>query len=163
MYARTPLTNGQLQQDKMVPSKGLTASPTIPIAYPAATPANPTDRPDPRCMKLLVTRYTTLTSTLFDAKYCCGYLGYVRVKTGILSRRGIHRSSDEHCDDQTIYCNDTRHDYRNQRLLPVSILRVVLWCSVPCLHNQIRSVCAHSSNPNSRLGCPVSCAHTCVL
>ena len=51
MYDRTPWTHQPI--DSITYTEALTMSPTIPIAYPAASPDNPTDKPAPRCMKPL--------------------------------------------------------------------------------------------------------------
>jgi hypothetical protein len=42
------------KSETSIVAKSLTASPTMPIVYPAATPARPTDNPDARCMNPLV-------------------------------------------------------------------------------------------------------------
>jgi hypothetical protein len=53
----------QMLASKSEPSivaKVLTASPTMPMVYPAATPARPTDNPDARCMNPLISPSITI-------------------------------------------------------------------------------------------------------
>lgn len=134
----------------------LTASPTIPIAYPAATPANPTERPAARCMKPLNQPRINIHHRLEIQA-----LGHIRIQAQVRAGRRLHGSSDEHRNDETVDRNNTRHNHRDQRLPPVSMPSVL--CSrSSCLHDQVRPECAHSRNSNPGLGCPIRCAHCCA-
>ena len=83
----------------------LTASPTVPIVYPAATPARPTDNPDARCMNPL-DRVRWLLRSYFPPLSPA----HIRIEASILERRGLHVSGDQNCDHQSVDCNDTGHD-----------------------------------------------------
>lgn len=91
-------------------AKLLTASPTMPIVYPAATPARPTDNPDARCMNPLVSDINN--RTINDSSMWRD----LRVQAHVLCWRRCHVSCDENCNDQTVDCDDTRHDDWDQGL-----------------------------------------------
>ena len=133
----------------------LTASPIIPMAYPAATPARPTDRPDERCMKPL------LVSVQFKTSIC---LQHIREQTGILIRRRLKGPGDENGNDEAIDCDNTGHNDRDKGLsvsVRPSIESLIRSQLESYLHDQVWSKCPHACNPNARLRGPICGTQRC--
>ena len=94
------------------------ASPTIPIANPAASPLKPTDSPAPRykndlqrCAIIRITEYFKLTKSMTE-------MIQLNIKETLITITQFNSRtfvSDQHRHDEAVNGDDTRHDHRDHR------------------------------------------------
>lgn len=124
------------------------ASPTMPMAMPAARPASPQARPDARCAKpsnrVYVPGFTAVRARAW-AGVSVGNPGPWPTRTP-LHPSAAQRTSrgDDDGNDEAVDAQHTRHDHRHD-----------------ALHHQLRPHHPHGSDAHARLRCAVGRAHAC--